>query len=261
MYELPAAPSPLGGILDDGFKLFKASWKKLLPIAVAASVLSTIPQLMVQGLSQIKPDQQPGLPVIGAGAILTVLIMMVLSLIAYSILLAGTHQAARSETVSIGSAVRTGLARAPALLGAYLLGILAIAVGLILLVVPGIWLMVALFPSFLVPVVERLGPATSLSRSFKLVKGSWWRTAGILTVMVLIVGALVYAVQIVSGLVLLPFMSNDPRRLMTTIALVAAVLTAPILPLGYCLMYAVYTDLRLRKDGGDLLSRAAAAGA
>ena len=43
MYQLPAAPLSLGGILDDGFKLFKASWKQLLPIAVVASVLASVP--------------------------------------------------------------------------------------------------------------------------------------------------------------------------------------------------------------------------
>jgi hypothetical protein len=262
MYKLPGSPSSLGGILDDGFKLFKETWKKLLAVAVVASILSTIPQLMIEGLKGIKPAQQPGLPAIGVGAVLTIFVMILLSLVAYSVLLAGTHQAAQSESVSLGSAVRTGLARAPALLGAYILGGLAIMVGLILLIIPGLWLMIALFPAFLVPVVERLGPAASLSRGYRLVKGSWWRTAGILTVMFLIVAALVYALQIVSALVVLPFMSSgNPSQLMTTAGLLAAVLTAPLLPLGYCLMYAVYTDLRLRKDGGDLLSRAAAAGA
>jgi hypothetical protein len=261
VYKLPDAPASLGGILDDGFKLFKASWKKLLPIAVVASVLGAIPQLMIEGLDEIKPAEEPGLPAIGVGAVLAIVVMIVLSIVAYSILLAGTHQVAQSQPVSIGSAVRTGVARSPALLGAYFLSILAIMVGLILLVIPGLWVAVAIFPAFLVPVIERLGPIASVSRAFKLVKGSWWRTAGIVTVMFLIVAALVYALQVVSALVVLPFTSQNPRQLVTTAGLLAAVLTAPLLPLGYCLMYAVYTDLRLRRDGGDLLTRAAAAGA
>ena len=260
MYKLPGAPLSFGGILDDGFKLFKASWKKLLPISVVASVLSTIPQLMIERLDQIKPTEEPGLPAIGVGAVLTFILIIVLSIVAYSMLLAGTHQAAQSQSLSLGSAVRLGLARAPALLGAIVLSLLAIIFGSIL-VIPGLWLMVALFPAFLVPVVERLGPVSSLARAVKLVQGAWWRTAGILTVMFLIVAALIYALQIISALVVLPFMVRSPTQLVTTAALLAAVLTAPLAPLGYCLMYAVYTDLRLRKDGGDLLSRAQAAGA
>jgi hypothetical protein len=39
MYRLPDAPLPLSGILDDGFKLFRASWKQLLPVAVVASLV------------------------------------------------------------------------------------------------------------------------------------------------------------------------------------------------------------------------------
>jgi hypothetical protein len=54
-----------------------------------------------------------------------------------------------------------------------ILCVLAIGIGLLLLLIPGFYLMIALYPAFLLPVVERLGPIASLTRSRALVKGSW----------------------------------------------------------------------------------------
>ena len=45
-----------------------------------------------------------------------------------------------------------------------ILGVLAVAIGLALLFIPGLYLMIALYLAFLLPVVERLGPVASLSR-------------------------------------------------------------------------------------------------
>jgi len=261
MYRLPDAPLPLSGILDDGFKLFRASWKQLLPVAVVASLVGAVPQLMISGLRQVRPAQIPGIPTIGAGAVLTFVVFVLLSVASYAVVLAGTHQAARSETVSIGAAFREGVSRSPALLGVIILCVLAIGIGLLLLLVPGFYLMIALYPAFLLPVVERLGPIASLTRSRALVKGSWLRTAGVLTVVGLILIALLLVISFLVGLAAIPFiLSKGVEQATLGITLVTALVTAPLLPLGYCMMYAVYTDLRLRKDGADLVSRAAAVG-
>ena len=261
MYRLPDAPLPLSGILDDGFKLFRASWKQLLPVAIVASLLGAVPQLMISGLRQVRPAEIPGLPTIGAGAVLTFVVFVLLSVVSYAVVLAGTHQAARSETVSIGAALREGVSRSPALLGVMILVVLAVCIGMVLLFIPGLYLMIALYPAFLLPVVERLGPIASLTRSRALVKGAWWRTAGVLTVVGLILIALLLVISFLVGLAAIPFaVQGDIERATLGATFVTALVTAPLLPLGYCMMYAVYTDLRLRKDGGDLVSRAVAVG-
>jgi hypothetical protein len=262
MYKLPEAPLSLGGILDDGFKLFRASWRKLLPVAFVASLLGAAPQMLIAGLTKVKPGEMPEPAAIGVGAVLTIVVLVLLSVLSYAVLLAGVHQAAQSEDVSIRAAVKTGISRTPALIGTTILCMLALAVGFLLLIIPGIYLTVVMYPAFLLPVVERLGPVASLSRGRVLVKGSWWRTAGVLTVMGLILIALVLVVSVVAGIVMAPVAATDVAgQVQLWVQVVAALLTAPLLPLGYCLMYAVYTDLRLRKDGGDLLSRVAAVGA
>ena len=260
MYQLPDAPLSLGGILDDGFKLFKASWKQLLPVAVIASLLSAATQVISAALEQVKPPDID-LSLVGL-ALLALLLIIVLSFVAYAVILVAVHQAAQSQDVSIGVAVREGLRRTPALLGVSMLYGLAVFGGLLLLLVPGFYVMVALYPALLLPVVERLGARASLSRARDLVKGSWWRTAGLLTVMGLILIALFVIISFIGEMGAIPLASTGAGlSTQVVIYVIVALVSAPLLPLSYCLLYAVYTDLRLRKDGGDLLARAAPAGA
>jgi len=261
MYQLPTAPLSIGGILDDGFRLFRATWRQLLPIALVAALLGALPEVLIAGLKEIKPGETPGAPTLGIAVVATALVVGFLSILAYSVMLAGVDKAARSGTTSMREALSVGFRRAPAVLGASVVAGLAVGVGLVLLVVPGLYLMVALFPTYVLPVAERLGPLQSFRRARALVKGSWWKTAGILTVVAIILVALFAIVSIVGGLALLPYVGKDnPEAAANTVLVIdviGALITAPFLPLMYCIFYSVYTDLRLRKDGGDLLRRAA----
>lgn len=265
MYKLPEAPLSIGGILDDGFKLFRATWRQLLPVAIVATVIGAIPQLMIAGLLEIKPGEEPSGPLLGGGAIATFAILILLSTVAYGVMLAGVDAAARTGASSLGAAFSIGLRRAPAVIGTSLLAMLALMIGFILLVVPGLYLLVALYPAFILPVAEKLGPIQSFTRARSLIKGSWWRTAGVLGVLSVVLIALFAIVSVATGFAMAPFVAGeDPQaagsRVMA-IQFIASLVMAPLLPLTYCIMYAVYTDLRLRKDGGDLLERVAAAGA
>ena len=66
------------------------------------------------------------------------------------------------------------------LLGATLLSDLVFTVGLILCIVPGVWLGVLFALVTPALVLERCGVGTAFRRSKKLVDGAWWRTFGIL---------------------------------------------------------------------------------
>jgi len=264
MYQLPTAPLSIGGILDDGFRLFRASWKTLLPIAIVASVLGVLPQVMLSGLAELEPGKPPDPAMIGAGAIVSFVAIVLLYIVSWAIVLAGVDLAAKTGGASLGSVLAAGVRRFPAMLGTGLLVSLAIAVGLVLLVIPGLYLMVALYPAAVLPVAERLGPWGSIRRARELVRGVWWRTALVLTVLTILIVALLAIASVLSGLSAVPFIDEqDPAAAVDTlivIQLVVAVVLAPLMPLPYCFMYSVYSDLRLRKDGSDLLERVGAAG-
>jgi hypothetical protein len=263
MYQLPTAPQSIGGILDDGFRLFRASWRQLLPVALVASLLGALPQLLIRQLGLIKPAEVPTGFALGAGTITTMLAIFLLTMVSYTILLAGVHRVASTGTPSLREAIALGVRRTPAAIGAGFVASLAIAGGFILLVIPGLYLMIALYPVFMLPVAEGLGPLASVKRAYALVKGSWWRTAWVLTVLTLLLVALFGIVSVLSGLATIPFIDSKNSEAGLDAALatqfVVTLVLAPLLPLTYCIMYSVYTDLRLRKDGGDLLERVAAA--
>jgi hypothetical protein len=152
-------------------------------------------------------------------------------------------------------------------------GGLALAGGIVLAIVVAVLVYVRL--AFAAPalLLERLGVLTALSRSWRLVAGSWWRTFGILTL-----GAIIAAA--INGLVQLPFSlvgnlvgalagSGDAQSLgdvtsgmqiALVITNVGSVLASTVTaPFTAALTALLYIDLRIRREGLDVaLARAAA---
>jgi hypothetical protein len=154
------------------------------------------------------------------------------------------------------------------LLGATLLATLLIAVGVVLCIVPGIWLGVLFALVTPALVLERCGISTAFGRSRALVNGAWWRTFGIL-LLTAVIG------WVISSIISIPFtlmgsastgFSGDPTAalsvgslILTTIgAIIASTIT---LPFTSAVTVLVYVDRRMRSEGMDIeLQRAAGHG-
>ncbi len=82
------------------------------------------------------------------------------------------------------------------LVGANILYLLAVIVGAIFFVIPG--LILAIYLSILNPIVinEEADIAEGFSRSFKLMKDKWWSTFGLLVIMGLITYVVLIAISI-----------------------------------------------------------------
>lgn len=130
------------------------------------------------------------------------------------------------------------------------------------------WLFVKLATVPSVIVLEGLGPFRAIARSWKLLRGSFWRTFGLLALVIVMVSA---ASQLVSlpfsliggalGGVLFPngTSSDDPSAVLlpTVIAsLPASVVAAVIAGIGQVAQISavvlVYLDTRMRREGLDL---------
>lgn len=85
---------------------------------------------------------------------------------------------ADGERPSVGEAFGLAADRVAPAIGATVLYMLAVAAGLILLVIPGIWLAVRLYFGAQAAVVDGLAPVDALKRSFELVRNRWWVTLG-----------------------------------------------------------------------------------
>jgi hypothetical protein len=254
MYQQPNAPQSIGGVLDSGFQLYRESLSQ-------AYLLAAIGALVMAPVNLLQPyfirTGVTGL--IGTSGLL-IIAAVVVSVVFYAGLIARIDAVARGATISLGQALSLAVQRAGTMILSGFITVIVVAIGLCLLIIPGLIFMIwLLFAPFAV-VIERRGALDSLSYSRAIVRGHWWRTAVLLT----IIGIVLMVVYFIFGLGISIAVISDPVAAQQgqvpwyVTLIVGPALSAVILPLTYSLMLAIFYDLRLRHEGGDLAARIAA---
>ena len=126
------------------------------------------------------------------------------------------------------------------IIGTSILMTILVMIGFLLLVIPGIYLLLAFMLTFQVIVIERVAGLTALKRSRELAKQNLLRILAIYVVTIIIMSILGAAV----GLVLAPI----PVLGVVGSALVQAVMSA-YMPAAFVVLY---FDIRCRKEAFDL---------
>ncbi len=176
------------------------------------------------------------------GAIAGLLLHFVLSALCQAMIVFATFQALRGRPVRAGESMARGLQRlVPVLLTSILTGII-VALGTLLLVIPGIIASVILCVAIPACVVERLGPIESIERSSFLSRGYRWPIFGAFLA-IGIVGLVANALMVgltkgTDTLWVFPAVSFLWNTLVTAYQTV--------------LVAIMYHDLRVVKDGIDL---------
>ncbi len=264
-------PLSFGEVLDTSFNLFKRNFKTVTVISAVVMIpLAVLGALATAGLAptDLEALNDPSasiedvlavmLPLygaLGAGLVLQ-LFGQVLVQAATTRVYAETYH---GRQMAIGEGLRAGLRRLPAMLGLTLVSTIGTLVGFVLCIAPGIWLYVAwaLGPAALI--TEEKGAIGALKRSMGLVKGAWWRTAGLLVVVNLLVG-------VIASVVTLPIQfagmfgataNADPTAafggtFLAVNTFVSGVVNAFTLPFLAGVVVAIYFDQRVRKEGFDL---------
>ena len=98
----------------------------------------------------------------------------------------------------------------------------------------------------MVAVAEGQGPVDSLRESYALVRGHWWQTFAVFTIVTAATTLMSLASNEITLVLADLFDSNTVSNAVSTLTYVA--LLTMIWPLGACLMYGVYQDLRLRQN-------------
>jgi hypothetical protein len=276
MYVKPTAPRAIGGVIDDAIKLYRASFRTCLPIALIGSVItgsvsyyviSSFPALEslrdpAQIWEMLKPSPLwswfllPGLAsLLLLGAIIA----------CQNALAAGTGPLSLWQALAasfgrlhwlllavllwlvfIGSAI--GIALIPISPASRVLGVLAwIVLAIYLWGRLQLW-MVALF-------ADDVGTLRALGISWGLIEGHWWRAAMILTVGIFIVAVVSVVFGFVGGLAFLVH-PVDPMSLILDNQVVTAVERVFVTPMIPAVLVAMYYDFKLRREGGDLAARA-----
>lgn len=258
---LPAAPQPTAGVLEAAMRLYRASFARCWGLALLGGALNAVAgayqtrslaaslkQPSLGELMGLSPDElvaavtsRLNLALHSRGLWLSSLAMLLVWLAICAALIACQHATAVGRKLSAGAALGFGLRRLPAALLAFLVSAALITAGLMLLLIPGLWLW-GMVQLWLVPLcVEAVGPLEAVRRSWQLVARHWWHTST--------------AVGIAATVVALLSMLAD---LMTGVAgqWLGALISVFTLPLLTGVMLSVYYDLKLRRGGGELAVRA-----
>jgi len=250
-------------LLTVGLDMLQKTWRPMLAPALGASLVFGFTSVVILGatgaldffdvvfndpesLDLMTTDEFWDLvtPVLGGLAIMTVAQTVIYSFIALV-----AHRLVAStiggEPYTGAQATRFAMGRLSTLLLGYLVaGVLAV-IGLVLFVLPGLWVIGSI--SMLAPVVaiERVRSVEGIRRSFNLVRGRWWPTVGY----VLLVGFIsAFAIQIVQ-LAAVPLLVVGTPGIALGAAYVFGVLIQGLVAAAVATMVTIwYVDLRARHE-------------
>lgn len=164
----------VGGLVGRSFRIW---WQNLGVFAALGALfyLPTMAAAFALGLGRMYThpfDPDPTfMPTHAAGFFAWYVVMGALVTVHMAALTYGAIQSLGEREVRLGELLAVGLRRALPVLGAGLLAYLLFALGLVLLIVPGLILLCALAVIVPTVVIERTGPIASIKRSFQLTKG------------------------------------------------------------------------------------------
>ena len=262
MYVRPTAPLPIGGVVDDAIKLYRESFARCWPIALAGSLIMGTFGIFLAiyvrnagiGLTGMALLQIYGQPPVLA----LYLLQSVLSLAFYGALIASLNAVALGDTpLSFGEAIAIGFTRLGRAVVSGVVWWAIIVIGLILLLVPGIYFLGALCLWPVALYAEDAGAMQALQYSRDLIKGHWWRSSTILTIAVIIILVFSMVVGLIAG-VFAAISRHDVTTAQLVIQVVSMAANVFVLPMIPAVLLVMYRDLQLRREGGDLAARVGA---
>lgn len=265
-YTPQLRPLSVGEVLDAGFRLLRHRFRDLLLcVLVPVLPLSILGTIILASSTEgaFDPDataEPASGTTIAAGLVNAVLQGLVIAL-AVAACFKVVSAAYLGERTTVGESLRFGLGQVVPLVVASILIMLAVTLGMILLIIPGIFLAVRWAMTFPAIVFEREGPAGGPGRSWRLTKGHFWRTFGTLAIVFLLVLVVSLVLEAVLTAVLLAF--GDPGEVVAASisTLVSVIATAVTYPLWAAVLTVMYYDLRVRNEGFDLRLLAEGVGA
>jgi hypothetical protein len=275
---------PLAELLDELFRLYRRHFSVIAGISLLLVVPGLLTSLfsgayrtnpigsltqyasnrggatVFQQIQAQQAQQNAGWAILGA------LIALIIVPFSVGALYRAAVDGAKGQPMTITSVLRETLARYWRLFGFAALGflivvlwVIALVIGTFLLVLPGlavfcagVYLAVRWCVSLPAMMAEDVGPIRGLGRSWYLVKGMWWRTLGIILIVIVAYIVIDFALLALFGVVtaIIPAIGTDARSgLATAATTLVDALVAPLFPIVLTLLY---FDLRVRKEGLDL---------
>jgi glycerophosphoryl diester phosphodiesterase family protein len=238
-------PMGIGEILSTAFQLYQRHWRTLLAIAAVVVVPFTLAQYLLGDQVRTRGEVTSNGVVVetatwatGIAGLVTALAGLLMFLVLTGAITRAVAAEVAGEDPGVEQSYRFGFHRLGSVLLVSVLVGLAILGGLILFVIPGIYIGVRLAVSIEALVVEGRRGTQAMARSWELVGGHWWHAFATLVVGWLVIG-------VVNAVITAPFSGLG----WFAQAVAAAVATTVTLPYGVLVGVLLYLDLRARKEG------------
>jgi glycerophosphoryl diester phosphodiesterase family protein len=253
-------PLGLGEILDVGIKLYMRHWRVLmacvvwvvLPVQII-SVLITLSiapeQLDFTSTETVEPGEEDAF---FASQAVIGLLSGVVYLLSTAACFKAVADAYLGSEPAAGRSLSFALRRLPALIWFGIVLVAALVLAFLLLIIPGIWLSVAWSLAIPALLFERVGAFGAMRRSFRLVRGRWWKVFVTLMVGVLLVSFLGGILQGI--LLVVPSVLSDGNDAVNAFSTVVAGTIGSVIttPFTAAIVALLYFDQRVRKEGFDL---------
>jgi hypothetical protein len=263
MANVDLRPMSLGEVLDRTFTLYREHFLLFAGIAALPHLVllllrfGTLVVTQRAGSGTLPDITSPGvLGGIVLGGLGTALLLMVLAGIAQAATISAVSKLFLGQETSVRDAYEGAKGRIWTVIGIMLLSGLAVFIGVIFLIIPGIYLGCRFAVAVPVSVVEQDSPVSSMERSMELTRGY----AGQVFLLLLLVVVLSYVVATLVQLPVVFFVVTAAMQkhqvslgvsAYSYIAeFVAQVIVGPIGTISAALMY---YNLRVRKEGFDIL--------
>jgi intracellular septation protein A len=241
-------PMGIGEILGTAFQLYRRHWRTLVAIAAVVVVPLTLLQYGIGHWFRTNGQQlhdpaevSSSFWAVASASLLAALVALLLYQVLTGAITRNIATEVTGQDLDVEQSYRFGFARlGPILVVSILVG-LATLLGLIVFIIPGIYIGVRLAVSTQALVVEDKRGTEAMRRSWDLVGGHWWHAALTLLVAGLITG-------VVNAVITAPFSAG--AWLLQGVA--AAIATTVTLPYGALVGVLLYLDLRARKEPLDL---------
>jgi hypothetical protein len=220
--------NPTEGVISEAFDLYKKHFGHLVVVALILYVaIAILGVLLVLILGWV-------------GAILSAILLVIAAFLVTAALVEAVADIRDGRAdLSVSETLKRGMSRLGSVAGASILAGLAIGIGLLLLIVPGLVLITWWAVIIPVIVLERVGTFDSFSRSRELVRGYDWQVFGVIVLQFLIL----IAFSIVLGILLIA-VPEEIRSFVSNV--VSGAFTGPFAALVTTLLY---FRLKAAKEG------------
>jgi len=243
-------PMGIGDILDTTFHLYR---KKFVPFMVIVLV-AYVPYSLIIGAvisAGVQAEGEPPDPAALLGlSLMTLLFAAVVIPLCQGALVHNISAGYLGERLGAAQSYRRALPKVLTLLLANILYVIVVAIGFVLLVVPGVIFTIWFMLTTTVVMLENHGATGSMGRSRELMRGNLGK--GLMLLVLIVILQLVYSGILEYVLDAMPWPSMFWRHFIGNLGQV------PILPIQLAPLILLYYDLRIRKEGFDLQQLAAA---